>query len=131
MFGLSLTEILVVLVLGLVVLGPERIPQVAKTLGKVIREVRKASNLLRDAIMIEDAPSKPKLTARSGKAPEHNVSQTHATPPEPESATKDVLLVAMSRPRRVTEFNAVDLKPASEHEGYRDVYLHIPFQETI
>lgn len=56
MFGMSFAEIGVILVLALVLLGPEKLPEVARTAGKALREVRKASNLLRDAIMLEDTP---------------------------------------------------------------------------
>lgn len=54
MFGMSLTEILVILLAALLVLGPERLPDMARTLGKWMREVRRASNLFRDAFMLED-----------------------------------------------------------------------------
>lgn len=56
MFGMSFAEIGVILVLALVLLGPEKLPEVARTIGKTLREVRKAGNMLRDAIMLEDTP---------------------------------------------------------------------------
>ena len=128
MFGLSLTEILVVLVLVLVVLGPDRIPQVARTAGKAIREIRKASNLIRDAVMIDD-PIKPAVAPRTATTPIKDSGYEAPTyvQAKPE---KDIALVAMSAPRRVTEYTAVDLAEVAEHESQRDVYLHIPFQET-
>lgn len=63
MFGMSMAEIGVILVLALVILGPEKLPEVARTIGKTLREVRKAGNLLRDAIMIEEPPKKKARTA--------------------------------------------------------------------
>jgi len=42
MFGLSGQELLVIVVLALVVLGPKKLPEVAKTLGKGYQELRKA-----------------------------------------------------------------------------------------
>lgn len=54
MFGMSLTEIAVILIVGLVILGPEKLPEMMRTVGKVLREVRKAGNLLRDTIMLEE-----------------------------------------------------------------------------
>lgn len=54
MFGISLPELIVIVVLILVVMGPEKIPDVARTLGKVMREVRRASNLMRDTLMIDE-----------------------------------------------------------------------------
>lgn len=50
MFGLSLPELGLILLVALLVLGPKRMPQVAKTIGKGLRELRKASNDLRSVI---------------------------------------------------------------------------------
>jgi TatA/E family protein of Tat protein translocase len=42
MFGLSGQELLVIVILALVILGPKKLPEVAKTLGKGYQELRKA-----------------------------------------------------------------------------------------
>ena len=133
MFGLSMTEILVVLVLGLVVLGPDKIPQVAKTLGKALREVRKASNLLRDAVMIEDAPVRPKPTVRTAPAADQAFDQEFDSPalPKKSGPAHDVKLIRMSAPKRSLEFSSVELPAGNPAEAHRDVYLHIPYQETL
>ena len=41
--GMGSLEILLILVVALIIWGPERIPEIAKTLGKVMRTIRKAS----------------------------------------------------------------------------------------
>lgn len=43
MFGIGSTELLVILVVALIVLGPKSIPQIAKTLGKAMGEFRRVS----------------------------------------------------------------------------------------
>lgn len=133
MFGLSMTEILVVLVLGLVVLGPEKIPQVAKTLGKALREVRKASNVLRDAMMIEDAPVRPKPVVRTPPAADQAFDQSFDSPSltEKSGPAHDVKLSPMTTPKRSVEFQSVELEAGNPPEAHRDVYLHIPYQETL
>ncbi|MDB1145134.1 MAG: Sec-independent protein translocase protein TatB [Alcaligenaceae bacterium] len=40
MFGFGFFELLIVLLLGLIVLGPERLPVVARTLGRFYRRIR-------------------------------------------------------------------------------------------
>lgn len=50
MFGLGPTELLVIFVLALLVLGPEKIPTAAAQLGKAIRNFRKVSQDLRDQV---------------------------------------------------------------------------------
>ena len=52
-------ELIVILVLALVVLGPQRIPEVATSLGKAIRGFRKATRELREQIDIEDEVRRP------------------------------------------------------------------------
>lgn len=53
MFGLSFGEILIVAVLALLLLGPERLPEAAKTFGKGLREIRKATEDLKDQVQQE------------------------------------------------------------------------------
>ncbi len=43
MFGIGSTELLVILVVALVVLGPKSLPGIAKTMGKVMGEFRKVT----------------------------------------------------------------------------------------
>ena len=46
MFGLSLPEIIFLAILALVVIGPKQLPEVARTLGRVLNELRRASSSL-------------------------------------------------------------------------------------
>ena len=50
MFGLSFGEIVIIAVLALLLLGPERLPDAARTLGKSLRELRKATEDMKDQI---------------------------------------------------------------------------------
>jgi sec-independent protein translocase protein TatB len=43
MFGIGTTEILVILVVALIVLGPKSLPKIARTLGKGMAEFRRVS----------------------------------------------------------------------------------------
>lgn len=52
--GIGFSEILIILLITLVVVGPEKIPDVARMIGKGVREVRRASNLFRDMFMLEE-----------------------------------------------------------------------------
>ena len=53
MFGISFLELMVIFLLILIVMGPEKLPEVARWMGKGLREVRKASNTLRSALTME------------------------------------------------------------------------------
>lgn len=47
MFDLSFGEIIVIFLVALVVLGPDKLPDAAKRLGKVVGSLRKTSNSVR------------------------------------------------------------------------------------
>jgi len=53
MFGMSMTEIVIIAVLALVLLGPDRLPEAAKTIGKTVRDLKKATDGLKDQIEAE------------------------------------------------------------------------------
>jgi Tat protein translocase TatB subunit len=57
LFGISLAELLFILVIALIVLGPERLPEVARTLAGWIRQIREASDDIQRTLMIEDQGS--------------------------------------------------------------------------
>jgi sec-independent protein translocase protein TatB len=59
MFGIGPTELLVILVVALLVLGPKRLPEIARALGRGLAEFRRAtadvtSELENARIMLED-----------------------------------------------------------------------------
>lgn len=55
MFGIGWTEILVILVVALLVLGPDRLPGIARSLGRGLRDFRKAMHALDE----DETPSRP------------------------------------------------------------------------
>lgn len=74
-FGIGGWEILLILVITLIVLGPGKIPEIARTLGRTIRAIRKASSDLTVAVTRElesaqDVPIPPvkKIPANIGSA---------------------------------------------------------------
>lgn len=54
MFGLSGQELLLIVVLALVVLGPKKLPEVAKTLGKGYQELKKAMDGVKGTINVNE-----------------------------------------------------------------------------
>ncbi len=52
-------EILVILVLALIFLGPKKLPELASGIGKAIREVRKATADIKSEIELDDVIRKP------------------------------------------------------------------------
>lgn len=61
MFGIGATELIVIFAIALIVLGPKRLPELARSLGRGIAEFRRASMDLRREFMdaSEEAHSAP------------------------------------------------------------------------
>jgi Tat protein translocase TatB subunit len=71
MFGIGMTELIVIFAIALIVLGPKRLPELARSLGRGIAEFRRASNDLRREFMdaTDEARIAPPQLADAAQAP--------------------------------------------------------------
>jgi TatA/E family protein of Tat protein translocase len=74
-FGLGVTEILLILVVALLVLGPKRLPEAARSLGRSMAEFRRASSEIRSSLNLDAPDPEPPAPA-------------HRSVPEPETKPK-------------------------------------------
>ena len=98
MFGLGTWEILLILIAALVFIGPSKLPSLARTMGKGMRDVRRAmagfEDEVRQASTIPDADADAPPPAVS-KAPDNGVpiprtdAKTANAPPSDEASTGD------------------------------------------
>ncbi len=49
MFGIGLPELILIMAIALIVVGPEKLPELAKALGKGIVELKKAASSLKES----------------------------------------------------------------------------------
>ena len=83
MFGIGAPELVVILVVALVVLGPKRLPELAKGLGRTLGEFRRATSGITEElgnarIMLEEEVRQAERTAQQ--------ADTGDTPAEPNIA---------------------------------------------
>ncbi len=54
MFGIGIQELGIILIVALLVFGPKRLPELARTLGRGLGEFRRASQDLRESLALDD-----------------------------------------------------------------------------
>ncbi|RLB75539.1 MAG: twin-arginine translocase subunit TatB, partial [Deltaproteobacteria bacterium] len=53
MFGIGMTEMVLIAALALIILGPKKLPDLARSLGKGFAEFKRATNELKSTIDLE------------------------------------------------------------------------------
>ena len=54
MFGIGMPEMILILAVALIVLGPKKLPDLAKSLGRALREFKKATTELKESITVDN-----------------------------------------------------------------------------
>jgi sec-independent protein translocase protein TatA len=75
-------ELIIILVIALIVIGPGRLPDVGSALGKSIREFRKASSDVTEATRL-DQPATPSSAASAPPPQPNSVTPTAPAVPAP------------------------------------------------
>ena len=65
-FNIGPFELLLVLVLALLILGPGKLPEVGNALGRTIREFRKASTDVEDSLRVDEGGSRASTARKVG-----------------------------------------------------------------
>jgi Tat protein translocase TatB subunit len=82
MFGIGLPEMLIILVVALLVVGPSKLPELARTLGKAFTEFRRMADEVKetfeDEVMKEEQAktSKPTEEAKEGEKQQEDAIQS-------------------------------------------------------
>jgi sec-independent protein translocase protein TatA len=92
MLNIGPQELIVVLIIALLVVGPSRLPELGRSIGKALREFRKVQDEVKDTFRFDPneepapasrapspGPSRPPATPRSGTN-----GEVHADPAEPD-----------------------------------------------
>ncbi|MGM0402114.1 MAG: Sec-independent protein translocase protein TatB [Thermodesulfobacteriota bacterium] len=103
MFGIGMPELILILVVALIVIGPKKLPDMAKSLGKAVNEFKSATQDFKDSIDTEvkdiKALDRKDSPGRVGKRVPENAGndaalsekeEQEALKPETDSHTDDI-----------------------------------------
>lgn len=112
MFGIGMPELLLILGIALIVIGPKKLPDIAKALGKGLAEFRRATDELKTSLHEESqvAETKEKLI-KEGKIKE--AEETEETTEESE----EILAEAQPEEKEETEPSKEDKDEEKPHVG--------------
>ncbi|MBR7887688.1 twin-arginine translocase subunit TatB [Marinomonas sp. A79] len=90
MFDIGFSELLVVFVVGLLILGPERLPHAAKTAGLWVRKIRRSINSVQREInaQLDQEELQQKITETNARILKEGQNIQNKITPHPESADK-------------------------------------------
>ena len=108
MFGIGVPELILILIVGLVVFGPGKLPEIARSLGKGMREFKKATSAFSQAINAPlETPVQQQPAPQAQTQPQPAQQQAAAQPAEntvqQAAATPDITSEAGPAPKPAYE----------------------------
>ncbi|MDX1778214.1 MAG: Sec-independent protein translocase protein TatB [Thermodesulfobacteriota bacterium] len=95
MLGIGMQEIIIILIVALIIIGPKKLPDLARALGRAMGEFRRAADDLKDNLDINGMKAEKEKLMREITQNQLNLnkkSEADTSPPqaeEPEKENKD------------------------------------------
>ena len=79
MFGIGMPELILIAVVALIVLGPKKLPDLAKSMGRAVREFKKATSELKETLQVDSEFSEVKKAFTEFESDVNKTIQTEAS----------------------------------------------------
>ncbi len=91
MFGIGMPEMLLIMAIALIVIGPKKLPDLAKTLGRAFGEFRKATSELKESVGLNGGISEFKKMKKTVNGMNNDIKDSfyETTASQPSSADKE------------------------------------------
>ena len=120
MFGIGMPEMILILAVALIVIGPKKLPDLAKSLGKAMGEFKKATSDLKDSMQI-DTELKEVKTAFEDIAKDDPKGSTTVAPEADEKLAEEALSDEIPDPGQSTDDESMDQLKAAFDQQNADV----------
>ena len=139
MFGIGLPELILIMIVGLIVFGPGKLPEVGRALGKGLREFKKAQNALTAAMNEPETPQQPAAATKAAQpAPVQSAVSEVASasaPAHPAFPTADAAAPTSSVAAQATSATETADAPQELHLEAKPTEVaadyHTPTQEDV
>lgn len=101
MFGIGMTEMMLIAGIALLVLGPKKLPDLARSLGKGFAEFKRATNELKSTIDMEVRKEEELMTATDSKKDRAEVEESK--PQQEEASSEEAEAETASQPENTEE----------------------------
>ena len=98
MFGIGMPELILIAVVALIVLGPKKLPDLAKSLGRAVREFQKATTELKETFQVDSEISEAKKAFNEFHSEVNKTIQAEVKGPATPAATEPEPPAALTEP---------------------------------